>query len=122
MTPKWITALLDQAKSAGFSDFEIYTESSKRFSASVFKGELDKFTASEPFGIAVRGIYDGKLGNAYTEKNDEASLQLLVEDCLSNAVISEVSETAELFKPGAVYATWHELPSDLDKLSPKDKN
>lgn len=121
MTPKWITALLEQAKSVGFSDFEIYTESSKRFAASVFKGELDKFSASEPFGIAVRGIYEGKLGNAYTEKSDAEALRLLVEDCLSNARISEVAERAELFQPGAVYAVLEEVSSDLDKLSAKDK-
>ena len=99
MIQEWMKDLLETAKSRGFSDFEIYMESSKRFSTSIFKGELDKFSASEPSGISVRGIYNGKMGNAYTEKMDKESLDLLVEDCLTNAQISETEDVTELFAP-----------------------
>ncbi len=121
MNQVWINNVLDLAKQEGFSDFEIYVESSKRFSASVFNGELDKFSASEPAGIAVRGIYKGKLGNAFTEKMDETSLKLLIADCRSNAEISEVEELPELYSSGAVYVTLEPEVCDLGQLSAKDK-
>lgn len=92
-------ALLDRALEKGFSDVEIYSEVSKRASFSVFKGELDKYSVSEPMGIAIRGIYKGKMGNAYTEKTDEAALEALLDDCLSNAEIIETEESVYLYEP-----------------------
>lgn len=121
MNPVEINRLLTLAKEEGFSDFEIYAENTKRFSASVFKGELDKFSASEPAGISVRGIYNGKLGNAFTEKTDEESLKLLIEDCRSNAEISESEEVAEIYGAGASYATLASEVFDFSERSAKDK-
>lgn len=121
MDQKWVNALLEKAKKRGFSDFEIYIESSKHFSISVFEGELDKFSSSQPYGISVRGIYNGKMGNAYTEKTDSAALDLLVEDCLTNAVISETEEIVEIFAPAATYPRLTESISDLNEMSSKEK-
>lgn len=94
-----LKALLDKALEKGFTDVEIYSEVSKRASFSVFKGELDKYSVSEPMGIAIRGIYRGKMGNAYTEKTDDAALEALLEDCLSNAAIIETEESVYLHEP-----------------------
>lgn len=121
MNQEWMKDLLETAKSRGFSDFEIYMESSKRFSTSVFKGELDKFSASEPSGISVRGIYNGKMGNAYTEKMDRESLNLLVEDCLTNAQISETEDISELFAPADSYPVLKPADSDLNAVTAADK-
>lgn len=92
-------ALLDKALAMGFSDVEIYSEASKRASFSVFKGELDKYSVSEPMGIAMRGIYKGKMGNAYTEKIDDEALEALLNDCMSNAEIIETEESVYLYEP-----------------------
>lgn len=121
MKPVWIKDLLEIAKGMGFSDFEIYTEKAKRFSTSIFNGELDKFSASEPAGVSVRGIYEGKLGNAYSEKMDEEALRLLVEDCKSNALISEVVELPELYAPDAKYPLLPSHNMDLQTVTPMAK-
>lgn len=121
MKPAWINDLLKMAEAKGFSDFEIYMESSRRFTASVFKGELDKFSASEPAGVSVRGIYNGKMGNAYTEKMDNEALALLLEDCLTNALISETEETAELFAPASSYPELQASLSDLGQVAAGEK-
>lgn len=92
-------ALLERALAKGFSEVEIYSEESKRASFSFFKGELDKYSVSEPMGIAIRGIYQSKMGNAYTEKTDEQALEALLEDCLSNAQIIETEEEVFLYEP-----------------------
>lgn len=121
MRPVWIKELLEIAKEEGFSDFEIYTEKSKRFSASIYKGALDKFSSSEPAGISVRGIYNGKMGNAYSEKMDAEALKLLVEDCKSNALISEVAELPELFAPAGEYPELPIQPMNLQSVEPMVK-
>lgn len=121
MEKQWINELLQAAKDKGFSDFEIYYESSKRFSISVFKGELDKFSASEPSGISVRGIYKGKMGNAYTEKLDAESLAFLLEDCLSNAMINETEEAVFIYEPKGEVPVLNRPESDLSNLSAADK-
>lgn len=118
MRPNWVNELMDIANEKGFSDFEIYFETSKRFSTSIFNGELDKFSSSEPAGLSVRGIYQGKMGNAYSEKMDGEALKLLVEDCLSNALISEVEEVPELFAPADNYPNLPVSDSNLRQVEP----
>lgn len=121
MDQEWVNALLEKAKEREFSDFEIYIESSKHFSISVFDGALDKFSSSQPYGISVRGIYNGKMGNAYTEKTDSEALELLVEDCLTNAEISETEEIVEIFAPAATYPELTEVISDLSEMTSNEK-
>lgn len=121
MRPEWIKDLLEIAKGMGFSDFEIYTEKAKRFSTSIYNGELDKFSASEPAGVSVRGIYQGKLGNAYSEKMDKEALLLLAEDCKSNALISEVEELPELYAPAGKYPVLPSHDMDLQTVTPMAK-
>ncbi len=121
MRPVWFKELLEIAKNKGFSDFEIYMEKSKRFSTSIYNGALDKFSASEPAGVSVRGIYNGKMGNAYSEKMDLDALKLLVEDCLSNALISEVEEVPELFAPVENYPEVPVQETNLQKIEPTVK-
>ncbi len=121
MRPAWIKELLEIAKEKGFSDFEIYVEKSKRFSTSIYNGDLDKFSASEPAGVSVRGIFEGKMGNAYSEKMDIEALKLLVEDCKSNAIISEVAELPELFAPAKKYPELPVLAMDLQTVEPMTK-
>lgn len=121
MEQQWIKKLLNAAKDKGFSDFEVYFESSKRFSISVYKGELDKFSASEPSGISVRGIYEGKMGNAYTEKLDEQSLAFLLEDCMSNAVINETEEMVLIYEPTGDCPVLDRPASNLSELSAAQK-
>lgn len=121
MRPDWVNDLLGIAKDVGFADFEIYIEKSKRFSTSIYNGELDKFSASEPAGVSVRGIYQGKLGNAYSEKMDAEALRLLVEDCKSNALISEVAEMPELYTPIGKYPVLPSHDMDLQTVTPMAK-
>jgi PmbA protein len=116
-----INQLLELAKKAGFTDFEVYTETSKRFSTSIFKGEVDKFSYSEPAGVSVRGIFNGKMGNAYTERVDLEALEALVYDCLSNAQISEVEEIAEIYTPPATYPCVETEDGDLHEMTAAEK-
>lgn len=121
MERQWMKDLLEKAKEKGFSDFEIYYEAAKRFSISVFKGELDKFSASEPSGVSVRGIFNGKMGNAYTEKIDTDALECLIEDCLTNAMINETEETVLLYEPTGESVGFERRPSNLSELTAEEK-
>ncbi len=120
MNQAWMKALVKDALEMGFSDFEIYMERSKRLSLSTYKGELDKFSSSEPVGVSVRGIYHGKMGNAYTEKLDEEALKFLLEDCKTNAEINETQEPVFIYKPQEISGEPYKN-SGFDALSTQEK-
>ena len=62
----------------GFTDMELYFEREEKFKCGLFKGEVDSYETSEIAGGSFRGLYNGKMGYAFTEKLDEDSVSYLV--------------------------------------------
>ncbi len=61
--------LFEEGKQAGFSEMEVYYQSTESFSANTFQGEVDGYTLANEGGLSFRGLINGVLGYAYTEKN-----------------------------------------------------
>ncbi|UTW69816.1 hypothetical protein KHA80_02270 [Anaerobacillus sp. HL2] len=53
----------------GFSDMELYYQSSEKLTIKVYKNEVDSYQVAVDGGVSFRGIYKGQMGYAYTEKN-----------------------------------------------------
>ena len=71
--------LFKRAQDASFSEYEIYYEAGESLDIEVYKKEVDKYSLNKTMGISFRGIYEGKMGYAYTEIMDDEAIELLIE-------------------------------------------
>jgi PmbA protein len=114
--------VIDEALSNGFSDAEVYFEKSKGFNTAVFEQEVDRFSSSESMGISLRGILNGKMGYSYSEKFDEEDIDMLIEECRTNAEILESEDAPVIFDPkGRSYISIEGMESNLNEISQVDK-
>lgn len=105
--------LFARGRAAGFADMEIYYQASRDTTVRVFKGEVDAYNIAEKAGLSFRGLIGGKMGNAFTEKIDADSIDLLLQQAQENAEILEASVTEEIFAGSKGYA---ELPDQAQAL------
>ncbi|GAA0329317.1 TldD/PmbA family protein [Bacillus carboniphilus] len=113
--------LFSEGKSIGFSDMELYYQKSDIFNCELFKGEVEKFTTSEEMGVSFRGLYNGKMGYAYTEKLDGESVYFLLENAKENSLIIEDAEPEEIFSGSERYENVNFYSETLSKISNEEK-
>src|SRR6056297_478349 len=79
-----IEKLLNASESHGFDGAEVMVTSQKDFEASVFQGDIDEYSISESSGLSFRGIRNGSIGYAYTEKVNDVSTELILKEAVDN--------------------------------------
>jgi len=113
--------LFVQAKTKGFSDYELYYLASKGFSVRVFKGEISEFKNSITEGVGFRGTYNGKMGYAYSENLDTGIIASLLDNACGNAGIIEEDEVEKLFPGSDKYPTVNNFNPALDTVDASQK-
>jgi PmbA protein len=113
--------LFAAGKEAGFTDMEVYFQSGSQFRVGIFKREIDSYSLAEDAGLSFRGLYNGKMGYAYTEKLDESSLQMLINDARENAQLVDSDEVAEIFAGSESYAQLEGHNPRLDAIQAEEK-
>ncbi|MDR7000240.1 metallopeptidase TldD-related protein [Neobacillus niacini] len=113
--------LFSQALASGFTDIEIYYENKEIFGCQVFKGEIDQYEIAEDGGVSFRGVIDGKMGYAYSEKLDEASIPFLVENAKENAGLVQDDEAEEIFAGSSQYEKASFYSPSLNEVSTAEK-
>lgn len=78
-------------------DMEVYIEKSKAIDIRVFNGEIDKYSIAESGGLSLRGISNGKMGYSYTEKIDESSIDMLIDEAYENGKYIDSPDPEEIF-------------------------
>lgn len=113
--------LFTEGEKLGFTDLELYYEKQESFSVQIFKGEIDGYESSTVNGVSVRGLYDGQMGYAYTEKLDGESVSFLLKSIQENAPLIE-EEPEELFTgEGATYQETDFYSPKLDEVTAEEK-
>lgn len=118
---KFKDLLFDKGKEYGFMDMEIYYQSNKKFQVKVFKGEVDSYSIAETGGISFRGVYNGNMGYSYTEKIDEKSVILLLEEAKENSMILESVDHEVIFEGSPLYIKKDLFSEELNLVSAEDK-
>jgi PmbA protein len=106
--------LFQRGKSHGFSDMEVYYENHTKQSLNVYQEEVDSFSIATDSGLSFRGLYQGKMGYAYTEKIEESSLDMLVHEARENAAIIESGEVEQIFAGSPIYRDLSLYDTELD--------
>ncbi|EWG13117.1 TldD/PmbA family protein [Cytobacillus firmus] len=105
----------------GFTDMELYYEREEKFACELFKGEIDSYDTSEVFGTSFRGLYEGRMGYAFTEKLDEESLSFLIENAKENSQFVEDEVQEEIFAGSEKYESGSYYSSSLADVTIAEK-
>jgi len=117
---KFRDQLFAEGEKLGFTELELYYEKQESFGCDIFKGEIDNFESSSVSGVSVRGLYNGKMGYAYTEKLDEESIEFLLKSAKENAGLIE-DDPEELFSGDAEYKKANFYSPSLEEVTAEQK-
>lgn len=113
--------LLSKAQDAKFEEAEVYYEKSNSFQVKIFEGEIDSYETSEEAGVGFRGLYNGNMGYAYTEKIDEDSISFLIESAKANADVLDEDDGTDIFEGSEHYSEHSRYSEELAAVSIPDK-
>lgn len=91
------TVWMKEAEKRGITDFEIYEQKSSSTSIQLFEYKVDGFTISECDGVAIRGIYHGKMGICYLEDASDANMDYALNQLIDNAKIVTSEDEVEIY-------------------------
>jgi PmbA protein len=114
-------AVFEKAELSGFSEYEIYYSSESSFGVQVFEGEIDKYTLSGNQGLSFRGLYNGKMGYAYTETLDEAAASFVVKSAKENALVIEKEDKEIIYGGDDEYIEYEGFEEGLSKAAVTEK-
>ncbi len=114
-------AVFKKAELYGFSEYEIYYSSDNSLGIQVFEGEIDKYTVSGNQGLSFRGIYNGKMGYAYTEILDEAAALFVVKSAKENALVIEKEDKEIIYAGDDKYSEFEGFEEVLAKAPVSEK-
>jgi len=88
------------AKEKGLEALELYLYKKYSLSFSLFHGEVDSYALEDARGLAARGIHNGKIGYATTEKVDKEATAFVIGKVIDNAKAVDKDDPAIIF-PGS---------------------
>ncbi|WP_066062271.1 TldD/PmbA family protein [Neobacillus soli] len=115
------TKLFSAAQTSGFTDVEMYYEKKEVFGCQVYKGEIDQYEIAEDGGVSFRGIINGKMGYAYSEKIDKASIPFLLENAKENTRIMHDEDIEEIFAGSSHYGRGNFFSTSLNEITIPEK-
>ena len=113
--------LFERAQASGFENFEIYAPSTESFQVKVFGGEIEEFKDARSSGISFRGLHQGKMGYASTEKIAEDSIDYLISAAKENAAVIEDEDMEPLYAGDANYPIVNAFDERLSSFGTADK-
>ena len=88
---KEFQTIFDYAKDKA-DDVEIMLSENNSFSVKVNQQEIESFNYADSKGISVRVIKDDKTGYAYSEKFDEESFKMIIDEAIANSRYSQEAD------------------------------
>lgn len=115
------TIWMEKAAAYGIGDFEIYEQKSSSTSIQVYDHKVDGFTISECDGIAVRGIYEGKMGICYLEEASDANLDYALRQIIDHARNITSEDEVEIYEGDEHYPTVKQKKTTFKEKSSEEK-
>ncbi|MDR1639978.1 MAG: TldD/PmbA family protein [Clostridiales bacterium] len=111
----------EAAGKAGFENWEIYARTGNTFSVRVNDQKLDEYKNSTFIGASFRGVKNGKMGYAYTEKLEEETVWELVSNAAENAILIDSKDPAILYPGSPEYPVCDSWSSAVENMSVEEK-
>lgn len=121
MLQEFQAKLFSAAHDSGFTDVEIYFEKKEVFGCKVYKGEIDHYEIAEDGGVSFRGIINGKMGYAYSEKIEDASIPFILDNAKENTRIIADEGVEEIFSGSNKYEKRTFFSEELNEVTIPEK-
>lgn len=121
MDYKELARKIFEAGQLKMDEMEVFIQKNKEFEIEVFEGKVDKYSISESGGLSLRGLADGKMGYSYTEKIDESSIDMLVEEAYENGKYIDSIDKEDIFSSSNKYEDVKAYSNEIGKISVDDK-
>lgn len=108
--------LFDRAKEEGFDQYEVYYVSSENTSVMVSEGEVESHEINSSDTLCFRGMIENKMGYAYTEKFDEAAIEMLVTSAKECALLVEKEDKEFIYQGERIYNTFSNYDQSVAAL------
>ncbi len=116
-----LNRLFALAQARGVSEVEAYLHQSEGFSCSLYEGEIDSYKVSSSITLSLRGVYNGKMGNAVTENVSEKNYEFLVNRLIENANIMGSKLAESIYEGSPKYARIPKLVDDFKDVRIEEK-
>ena len=113
--------LIEKSKKYNIEALEVYFQKSEGMSIKLFNNEIDQYQISNQQGIAVRGIYNGKMGYVGLEKVEEGLEDFILEKVVENASLIEKTDVVKIYDGKDEYAVSTKQYSDFSNIEPSVK-
>lgn len=113
--------LFEKGAELGFSDMELYYQSSEKLTIKIYKNEVDSYQVAVDGGVSFRGIYNGQMGYAYTEKIDEQSILFLLEEARENVSVIDSEDHELIFAGSDIYEEINLFSPELANVGAEEK-
>lgn len=111
----------EKASEEGIDALEISIVKSKKLSFGFFRNEIQSYTVSDSFKLSARGIYQGKLGSATSEKIDASTIGFLISAIKENATLITSEDKPFIFAGSKKYSRKNVYSKKLDAMASSDK-
>jgi PmbA protein len=91
------------AKEKGIEDIQVYYSRSTEFDVEVMKGTVEKYAISDSAKLAVKGIYNSKMGTVSTEIINEDVFDFIVDSIIASAVAIDSEDEVFIYEGDEVY-------------------
>ena len=114
--------LFDLAKAKGIEDLQVYFTGGTEFDIEVFKGALEKYTIADTAKLAVKGIYNSKMGNVSTEIINEDVYGFIVDSVIASANAVDSEDEVFIYEGDKEYTNVEGLyNTSLNEVTPAQK-
>lgn len=110
--------LFERGARLGFTEMELYYQSSSELEISAFKGEVDEYSLSVDGGVSFRGLHGGHMGYSYSEKIDPAVIDHLLEGARAGASATDSTSPQPIFAGSPDYPAPELYNAELESVTP----
>ncbi len=118
---KFKDKLIKKGVEKGLDDCEVYFSSGDVFKIKVFNGEISEYQDSSTAGVAFRGIYNGQIGYSYSEKISEDIIDIIIENVILSATLTENSDKEYIYEGSENYEDIEVWDKDVTSVENKIK-
>ena len=112
--------LLEKAKASGFESAEFFYQSSSSKKINIYEGKVEKNQTSSTGGFSFRGLYNGKMGNYYSEDINEDIIDTVIEGAKQNALLIENDDKEFIYSGGGEYAKINTYDADISDITAEE--
>lgn len=116
-----VNKFFELAKEAGLLESEVVIVRGSSTQMGVYKGAVENYSVATTITIAARGIFNGKMGFALSEKDDRTTPHYLIDQIKTSASVSESDDLAIIFEGSEKYRRSNIFNRELTEISESDK-